>query len=245
MTGGRSSTKLKNGGKVLVRSEGDGIDVTDAMVVLCSCGAMSHKTKDCLERPRQRGARWTNLHIAPDEKVQALDGRSWDAKRDRWNGYEPSIYAKVVEKHERLENMRKEKKNKEEVERRYKEADDKERSDDEDKIDDAQDAGFGEVKKRVRTTAGGASGSVRNLRIREDTAKYLLNLDPNSAHYDPKSRSMREDPNPHKPMSEKTFAGDNFVRTSGEYQGWQALNLHSLQAQQRGLDVNMQVGNCS
>jgi pre-mRNA-processing factor SLU7 len=46
----------------------------------------------------------------------------------------------------------------------------------------------GEVKKRVRTTAGGSTGSVRNLRIREDTAKYLLNLDVNSAHYDPKSR---------------------------------------------------------
>ena len=194
-----------------------------------------------MERPRQRGAKWTNLHIAPDEKLQELKGRSWDAKRDRWNGYEPSIYAKVIEKHERLENMRKEKKNKEEVERRYKEAKEEEKSDDEDKIDDAQDAGFGEVKKRVRTTAGGASGSVRNLRIREDTAKYLLNLDPNSAHYDPKSRSMREDPNPTKPMSEKTFAGDNFIRQSGEYQGWQALNLHSIQAQQRGLDVNMQV----
>ena len=58
--------------------------------------------------------------------------------------------------------------------------------------------GLGEVEKRVRTTSSGASGSVRNLRIREDTAKYLLNLDPNSAYYDPKSRSMREDPNPHK-----------------------------------------------
>ncbi len=38
-------------------------------------------------------------------------------------------------------------------------------------------AGFSELKKRVRTAGGGASGSVRNLRIREDTAKYLLNLD--------------------------------------------------------------------
>eukprot|EP00983_Pelagomonas_calceolata_P017973 563377-Pelagomonas_calceolata.AAC.6 len=49
-------------------------------------------------------------------------------------------------------------------------------------------SGFAEVKKRVRTTAGGSTGSVRNLRIREDTAKYLLNLDTNSAYYDPKSR---------------------------------------------------------
>lgn len=36
--------------------------------------------------------------------------------------------------------------------------------------------------------------TVRNLRIREDTAKYLFNLDPNSAYYDPKTRSMRENP---------------------------------------------------
>jgi pre-mRNA-processing factor SLU7 len=37
--------------------------------------------------------------------------------------------------------------------------------------------------------------TVNNLRIREDTAKYLLNLDVDSSHYDPKTRSMRENPN--------------------------------------------------
>lgn len=40
----------------------------------------------------------------------------------------------------------------------------------------------------MRSEGGGATGSVRNLRIREDTAKYLLNLDLESAYYDPKSR---------------------------------------------------------
>ncbi len=39
---------------------------------------------------------------------------------------------------------------------------------------------------------------------------------------------MREDPNPNKPDTEKQFAGDNFVRQSGDYQAWQALNLHSM-----------------
>jgi pre-mRNA-processing factor SLU7 len=101
-------------------------------------------------------------------------------------------------------------------------------------------AAFGEVKKRVRTTAGGSTGSVRNLRIREDTAKYLLNLDVNSAHYDPKSRSMREDPNPNKADTEKTFRGDNFIRTSGEVQTWQALNLHSMQAYDKGQEIHVQ-----
>lgn len=36
--------------------------------------------------------------------------------------------------------------------------------------------------------------TVRNLRIREDTAKYLHNLNENSAYYDPKSRAMHENP---------------------------------------------------
>lgn len=45
----------------------------------------------------------------------------------------------------------------------------------------------------------------RNLRIREDTAKYLLNLDVNSSHYDPKTRSMREDPLPDADPNEKFY----------------------------------------
>lgn len=36
------------------------------------------------------------------------------------------------------------------------------------------------------------------LSMREDTAKYLHNLDVNSAYYDPKTRSMRANPRPDK-----------------------------------------------
>lgn len=101
-------------------------------------------------------------------------------------------------------------------------------------------AGFGKLEKRVRTTGGGASGSVRNLRIREDTAKYLYNLDPNSAHYDPKSRSMRADPQPHKPANEKAFMGDNWTRQSGDFHGLQALTVHSINAQNAGSEIHPQ-----
>ena len=38
--------------------------------------------------------------------------------------------------------------------------------------------------------------AIRNLRQREDVAKYLRNLDPASARYDGKSRIMKENPNP-------------------------------------------------
>ena len=58
---------------------------------------------------------------------------------------------------------------------------------DEEKYADQADMAGQKFDPKTRTT-------VRNLRIREDTAKYLYNLDPNSAFYDPKTRSMRENP---------------------------------------------------
>lgn len=45
----------------------------------------------------------------------------------------------------------------------------------------------------------------RDMRIREDTAKYLRNLDPNSAAYSGKSRTMNENPNPDLPSTKQTF----------------------------------------
>lgn len=39
---------------------------------------------------------------------------------------------------------------------------------------------------------------------------------------------MREDPTPWKDPGEKTFAGENFVRQTGDYQAWRALNLQSI-----------------
>ena len=69
---------------------------------------------------------------------------------------------------------------------------------------------FATKDPRVKTT-------VAPLRIREDTAKYLRNLDPNSAVYDGKSRSMKENPNPSVPDEQQVFRGDNFTRLSGDY----------------------------
>lgn len=112
---------------------------------------------------------------------------------------------------------------------------------DEDKLQDEQQAEFSKVDKRVRTEGGGATGSVRNLRLREDTAKYLHNLDPNSAHYDPKSRSMRADPLPEKAPHEKTFAGDNATRGTGDFEYWRQLTEHSVLEGEKGSSMHVQV----
>ena len=69
---------------------------------------------------------------------------------------------------------------------------------------------FSSKDPRVKTT-------ITTLRIREDTAKYLRNLDPNSAPYDGKSRMMKENPNPNVPEDQQTFKGDNYIRMTGDY----------------------------
>lgn len=77
-------------------------------------------------------------------------------------------------------------------------------------------------------------------RIREDTAKYLLNLDTESAYYDPKTRSMRENPLKDKASDDVPFAGDNFVRYTGEAPDMAKVQLFAWQAAERGSDVHLQ-----
>ncbi|KAL5064897.1 hypothetical protein RYX36_026634 [Vicia faba] len=97
---------------------------------------------------------------------------------------------------------------------------------------------FAKVEKRVRTTGGGSTGT--NLRIREDTAKYLLNLDVTSAHYDPKTRFMRDDPLPEADPNEKFYLGDNQYRNSGQALEFKVSNIHAWEAFDKGQDVHMQ-----
>jgi hypothetical protein len=82
---------------------------------LHSCGSMTHKLKDCLERPRSKTAKYTNKNIAADDKIQEIHFANYDSKRDRWNGYDSKDYAKVSDRYEVLENMRRELKKKEQV----------------------------------------------------------------------------------------------------------------------------------
>ncbi|KAK4408146.1 Pre-splicing factor SLU7 [Sesamum angolense] len=171
------------------------------------CGAMTHDKKSCVERPRKLGAKWTGKSIAPDEKIETFE-LDYDGKRDRWNGFDAASYKHVIQRYEARDEARskflkdqqlkklEEKNNNQNEEDGVSDDDDNEDSlkVDEAKVDESKQMDFAKVEKRVRTTGGGSTGTVRNLRIREDTAKYLLNLDVNSAHYDPKTRSMREDP---------------------------------------------------
>ncbi len=169
-----------------------------------NCGAMTHKKQDCVERPRKRGAKFSNKDIRADEVIQNFEG-DYDAKRDRWNGYDPASYKTIVDEYEATEAAR-QRVREEEIDKqtstdmaavkkvaKAKKDDDEdfgssdEDDQDEDKYAEAADQVGQKLDTKTRIT-------VRNLRIREDTAKYLINLDEDSAYYDPKTRSMRDAP---------------------------------------------------
>ncbi len=222
-------------------SELKGFQATKYRKGACTnCGSMSHKAKDCLERPRAKGARYTNKNIAADEKEQRVHVEDFDAKRDRWNGFDEREWAKNAEKFEAVAALREEMRKKEALEKALDgeaggNTDAAGIRDGQEKNADAHSDGEEYVELE---DGAGAEGKIRQLRIREDTAKYLLNLDVNSAYYDPKSRSMREDPNPNKPAHEKTFHGDNFVRGTGA-EGFTSLNLYSVTSAEAGKNLHM------
>ena len=170
-----------------------------------NCGAITHKRQECLERPRKKGAQYTNRDIQADDIVQDV-AAGYDAKRDRWNGYDPAEHRRVYDEYAAVEAAR-QKLREEAIDNQTttdlatvrkvakagkgeKDPDfgsSEEEDEDEDKYADAADAVGQKLDTKTRIT-------VRNLRIREDTAKYLINLDPDSAYYDPKTRSMRDAP---------------------------------------------------
>ncbi|PPQ99430.1 hypothetical protein CVT24_005237 [Panaeolus cyanescens] len=216
-----------------------------------NCGAMTHKRADCLERPRKKGAKFTNKDIQADDVIQEV-AAGYDAKRDRWNGYDAAEHKKVYEEYAAIEAAR-QKIREEEIDnqtttdlaavRKVAKAGKSEKTDpdfgssdeddaDEDKYADTADAVGQKLDTKTRIT-------VRNLRIREDTAKYLINLDPESAYYDPKTRSMRDAPHKNVAPEDAKFAGDNFFRYSGEAPEVQDLQLFAWQAAARGNDVHL------
>uniref|UniRef100_A0A671UEJ5 Pre-mRNA-splicing factor SLU7 n=1 Tax=Sparus aurata TaxID=8175 RepID=A0A671UEJ5_SPAAU len=226
-----------------------------------NCGALTHKKKDCLERPRKVGAKFTGTGIAPDEHSQVSLDLDYDGKRDRWNGYDPEEHQRIVEEYAKVDLAKrtlKAQKLQDELasgkldqtanscldDRSFlfflfilslQEREHDSEDEDEDKYADDIDMPGQNFDSKRRIT-------VRNLRIREDTAKYLRNLDPNSAYYDPKTRAMRENPYSNTGMNpdEVGYAGDNFARYSGDTITMAQTQLFAWEAYERGSEVHLQ-----
>ncbi|EGD78289.1 pre-mRNA-splicing factor SLU7 [Salpingoeca rosetta] len=225
-----------------------------------NCGSLSHTKKECVYRPRRVGARFTGQDIAPDEYIPSDSAVTFDGKRDRWASYDVRHHQKVIDEFEKVEREKRrlqaEKlRNEAEEKKKAREAnagegggDSSSSSDDDDDDDDDEDDEKDELKYADSAEMAGSKVdtkrriTVRNLRIREDTAKYLLNLDPNSAHYDPKTRSMRANPLAHLGVPEKDlpYAGDNFVRYSGDVPKVAEKQVFAWDAANKGAELHLQ-----
>lgn len=176
---------------------------------------MTHKTKECLSRPRKQGAKWTGKDIQADEVVSDVK-LGWDAKRDRWNGYDAREYSAVVAEYEELEAAKKAAKQSDA------------------RLDDGSNASTPapddeETRYAEETDMGrNQPTSTRQLRLREDTAKYLLNLDLESARYDPKTRSMDTAP------TNTDDASDGFVRPAleGDAESFERAQRYAWETQE-------------
>ena len=178
-----------------------------------NCGSMSHKEKDCLQRKRKKGAKWTGKDIAADEKVEEVK-LGWDAKRDRWNGFEAAEFQNVVDEYEAVEDLRKKAAKEAGMDADGEEADGQEGA----RYEAESDMG------RHQST------STRQLRLREDTAKYLLNLDLDSAKYDPKTRSMQDTAT----STNELIAEDGFQKASGDAAEFERAQRYAWETQERG-----------
>lgn len=207
-----------------------------------NCGAMTHKTKECLSRPRKQGAKWTGREIQADEVVEDVK-LGWDAKRDRWNGYDAREYSTVVKEYEELEALKKattSTKSQKQIDNGGVVADEMEDANNDDP--ETESAKYAEETDMGRNQPT----STRNLRIREDTAKYLLNLDLESAKYDPKTRSMADiTGNPaasnstNNKLSDKDsasalLADENFQRSSGDAAEFEKAQRYAWETQEKG-----------
>ena len=58
----------------------------------CSnCGSMTHTAKECCERPRKVGAKYTGKDFKPDEYIYEIP-LDFEGKRDRWKNYVKEVY---------------------------------------------------------------------------------------------------------------------------------------------------------
>ena len=216
-----------------------------------------HSSKPRIQMTKT-GARSLQLDAATHGK------ETFDSKRDKYHGYDQESHtqrvSRIYEERDELRKQQREAQKKEKVE----EDDDDDNGDtkgkkakaDRDSDSDSDlDSDVGsdsddefvqrDEDAKVITSRlarqGGVGGAqmkvtARNLRIREDTAKYLRNLDVNSAYYDPKSRSMRDNPNPDMAPEEAQFAGDNFTRISGDAVQLAETQLFAWDATEKGLE---------
>ena len=183
-----------------------------------NCGAMGHKKKACLERPRKVGAKFTGKDIQADRTVRDVK-LGYEAKRDVWAAYDTAQYQEVVDEYNLVEEARRK------IQGQL--------GDDKKEGEDVYEEGF---KYAEESELGKDKTVKQSMRLREDTAKYLLNLDSDSAKYNPKKRAL-VDAGAIGDKSAQLFAEESYLRASGEAAEFEQAQRYAWEAQERTGDT--------
>jgi pre-mRNA-processing factor SLU7 len=248
-----------------------------------NCGALTHKLKECLERPRKRGAKWSGRDFSRDEFIYEVP-LDFEGKRDRWNGYDPNSFSRIMHEYQKFEEEKKRKKQEElsnitdehlkKKKLRDEDLDESVSSEDENKLlvndipsefkevvnnmstgenkensnevtDEDVLAYLVEMRKDSTKNLNDIPKNIlykmcvsKSLHVGSDYSKYLINLALNSAYYDGKSRSMRENPNPGS-QEIHSFKGDNYIRNTGDTLKLIELENFIKEANERNKDLNL------
>ena len=210
-----------------------------------NCGSAQHKTKECVERPRKLKSNsmlTRGIDIAGADRASGVfsqpSGTEFEAKRDRWNGYEPEMQKDAIQKFaakqksESLSHSHHDQKSKT---TRLDNAGggefdiaDLSSSDSDDNLDDDS------AKKKFKRAH---NDHLQTLRIREDTVKYLRR--DNEGVYDPKTRTWSQALQSGNGSSSVDLA-DNFVKWTGDAPDVIQMQVFAWDAHSKGVDVNLQ-----
>lgn len=61
-----------------------------------NCGALTHTRKECTERPRKLGAKYSGKGFSSDERIKP-ERVGFESKRDRWHNYNPDSFMEKIE----------------------------------------------------------------------------------------------------------------------------------------------------
>lgn len=153
-------------------------------LICTNCGAFDHVKKDCIERPRKIRQQLSTGNNQNNNVINEKE-LDWDARKDRWFGYTGKEYDETLRKweHDKNEKSSDSTKNNE----------DKEYDTDEEielrKLNLFKYQGATSKQNSVNDT----SVVTTAVRLREDRAAYLNDINSDKINYDPKSRLYKSE----------------------------------------------------
>lgn len=149
-----------------------------------NCGSSDHVKRDCLERPRKLANSFKNVNRIVSIRNDSSDNSDWDARKDRWFGYTGKEYNDLLKDWERKK-----------IDAKKPEEQDEELLWDTDEEVELMKLGLyknvmGTLKQDDLQNSQLQRASVR---LREDRAAYLNDVNSDEIKYDPKSRLYKSE----------------------------------------------------